>query len=147
MSEKMLKNKLKIVFVLILVLLLIAIRAFEKELFYDPFLTYFKGDYLRMPFPKYDKFKLFLGLSARYLLNSVFSLGIIFVLFSDFKFTKFSTILYFIFYIVLIVAFFYILHFSGKENNFILFYVRRFVIQPLFLLLFIPAFLYQKQNK
>jgi exosortase F-associated protein len=29
----------------------------------------------------------------------------------------------------------------------ILFYIRRFLIQPIFLLLFLPAFYYQKQNR
>jgi exosortase F-associated protein len=40
-----------------------------------------------------------------------------------------------------------VVHFLDKENNFVLFYIRRFLIQPLFLLLFIPAFFYQKRIK
>lgn len=147
MVEKILKNKLKIVFLLILISLLAIIRAYEDSLFYDPFLDYFKADYLSLPFPKFDSFKLFIGLSFRYFLNTILSLGIIYVLFLDFKFTKFTTFLYFIFYLVLISLFFIALHFFDKENNFVLFYIRRFLIQPLFLLLFIPAFFYQRLNK
>ncbi|KAB1156675.1 exosortase F system-associated membrane protein [Flavobacterium luteum] len=147
MLERIRNNKLKIVLVSLLILFLVAIRAFEEELFYDPFLDYFKGDYLRISVPEYNGFKLFLGISFRYFLNAIFSLAIIYFLFSDLKFTKFTSILYFIFYLILITAFFLMLHFSGNENNFILFYIRRFLIQPLFLLLFIPAFFYQKQNK
>ena len=64
MLEKILNNKLKIVLVLLLVLLLAAIRAYEDELFYDPFLSYFKADYLSLVVPKFDSFKLFLGLTV-----------------------------------------------------------------------------------
>lgn len=144
MLEKILNNKLRTLLVLLLVALLATVRAYEETLFYDPFLSYFKGDYLRLEFPKYNDFHLFLGLGFRYLLNTILSLGIIQLLFADFKLTKFTSILYLVFFIFLIIALFTVLHFSGKENNFLLFYVRRFLIQPLFLFLFIPAFFYQK---
>lgn len=147
MPQKMRNNKLKIVLVLFVVLLLAIVRGYEEKLFYDPFLSYFKGDYLSLPFPEYDGFQLFLGLTFRYFLNTILSLGIIQILFSDLKGTKFAAILYIFFYCILIGALFLILHFSDKGNNFLLFYIRRFLIQPLFLLLFIPAFFYQKQNK
>ena len=94
MVEIILKNKFKIVAIFILVSLLAIIRAYEDGLFYDPFLDYFKADYLSMPFPKFDRFKLFLGLSFRYFLNTSLSLGIMYVLFLDFKFAKFTAILY-----------------------------------------------------
>ena len=147
MLEKMLKNKIKIGSLLVFIFLLVLIRLYEDKLFYDPFLDYFKIDYLRVTVPEYNGFKLFLGISFRYFLNTILSLGIIYVLFSDIKFIKFTTLLYFIFYITLILVFFLVLNFSSSENNFTLFYIRRFLIQPLFLLLFIPAFFYQKQNK
>jgi exosortase F-associated protein len=147
MLKKILKNKLKITLILVLVLLLATIRAYEEDLFYDPFLAYFKGDYLSLPFPEFNDFRLFFGLTFRYFLNTIFSLGIIHVLFLDSKFIKFTALLYFIFYLVLIGVFFLAVHFLDKENNFVLFYIRRFLIQPLFLLLFIPAFFYQKKIK
>ena len=147
MLEKMLKNKIKIGSLLVFIFLLVLIRLYEDKLFYDPFLDYFKTDYLRVTVPEYNGFKLFSGISFRYFLNTILSLGIIYVLFSDIKFIKFTTLLYFIFYITLILVFFLVLNFSTSENNFVLFYIRRFLIQPLFLLLFIPAFFYQKQNK
>jgi len=146
MVEKILKNKLKILVFFLLVFLLAIVRAYEDSIFYDPFLVYYKQDYLSLPFPKFDNLRLFLGLSFRYFLNTILSLGIIHVLFLDLKFTKFTAILYFSFYLVLIIAFFLAVHFLDKENNFALFYIRRFLIQPLFLLLFIPAFFYQRQD-
>ncbi len=142
--QKLLNYKKEIAFSSALVFLLAVIRAFE-DLFYDPFLNYFKTDYSNLPFPEYDSLKLFFSLLLRYVLNSIVSLAIIQVLFKDFLLTKFASVLYLIFFIILIIAFFVILTFSAEANNLLLFYVRRFLIQPLFVLLFVPAFYYQKK--
>ena len=125
---------------------LILIRLYETQLFYDPFLVYFKNDYLNLPFPEYDTFLLLLNLILRYFFNTFFSLAIIFLLFKDFQLTKFAAFLYFFFFIILIFLFFGILSFFDEQSNFLLFYVRRFLIQPLFLVLFIPAFYFQKKQ-
>ena len=69
----------------------------------------------------------------------------IYVVFKDFELVKFSGFLYTLFFIILMVAFFLIIYVSGNENNLVLFYVRRFLIQPLFVILFIPAFYYQNR--
>ena len=125
---------------------LILIRLYESQLFYDPFLVYFKNDYLNLPFPEYDNFLLLSNLILRYFFNTFFSLAIIFLLFKDFQLTKFASFLYFFFFIILIFLFFGILSFFDEQSNFLLFYVRRFLIQPLFLVLFIPAFYFQKKQ-
>ena len=64
---------------------LIFIRLYETQLFYDPFLGYFKNDYLNLPFPEYDTFLLLSNLILRYFFNTFFSLVIIFLLFKDFQ--------------------------------------------------------------
>jgi len=147
MLQKILSNKVKIVLVVLLVLALALIRAFEDVLFYDPFSAYFKNDYLNLAFPTFERLPLFLAMSFRYFLNSALSLAIIYVLFKDLGLTKFASVLYLVFFVILITAFFLLLTFSDSHHNFALFYVRRFLIQPLFLLLFVPAFFYQKQQK
>jgi exosortase F-associated protein len=142
--QKFLKYKREIAFSISLVFLLALIRNFE-DFFYDPFLDYFKSDYSGLAFPKYNSLKLFFSLLLRYALNSLVSLVIIQVLFKDFSLTKFASVLYLIFFVILIIAFFCVLTFSTEANNLLLFYVRRFLIQPLFVLLFVPAFYYQNQ--
>jgi exosortase F-associated protein len=52
---------------------------------------------------------------------------------------------YLLFFIILISLFFIVLFFFGETNKMTLFYIRRFLIQPIFLLLFLPAFYYQKK--
>ena len=142
--QKLLNYKKEIFFSILLVFLLALIRTFESW-FYDPFLDYFKTDYANLPFPDYDAIKLGFSLFLRYALNSIVSLAIIQVLFKDFMLTKFASLLYLLFFIILIIAFFIILNLSAEANNLLLFYIRRFLIQPLFVLLFVPAFYYQNQ--
>jgi exosortase F-associated protein len=145
MLKKMLRHKSKIAIVLVLVSLLVCIRAFENVLFYDPFLAYFKIDNTNLPFPEFDSFKLFLGLTFRYFLNTILSLGIIYVVFKDMELIKFASVLYVLLFVILILLFFGMLYLSNHENHFLLFYIRRFLIQPLFVILFLPAFFFQKQ--
>lgn len=140
----MLQNKITFFGIIVLVILLALIRMFEKQLFYDPFLFYFEGDYMKLPLPEFDGLQLFFGLSFRFLLNTILSLGILYFLFKDREMIEFVSILYLFLFVVLIVAFFCILHFFKNQENLLLFYVRRFLIQPLFLILFVPAFYYQK---
>ena len=132
--------------VVLLVFSLVLVRFYQEALFYDPFLAYFKGNFNQMPLPDFNPFQLTLSLLFRYGLNMLLSLGLIYVLFKDKMMIKFIFLLYFIAFLVLIISFFWVIHFYGSHNNFLLFYIRRFLIQPLFVLLFIPAFYYQKQH-
>ena len=144
MLQKTLNNKLRIVQLIILVVLLALIRAFENELFYDPFLAFFKQDFTNLSLPKVDSFLLFLGLLFRYALNTALSLGVIYIIFQEVTMVKFALVLYCFFFLISTIAFFYIVLFTTENYNWILFYVRRFLIQPIFLLLFIAGFYYQK---
>jgi exosortase F-associated protein len=146
MRKQLLNHKLRIALAMMLVLLLVLIRTYEDRLFYDPFLNYFKTDYYNLPLPELNNIQLFFGLVLRYFLNSSLSLAIIYVLFKDIEAVKFASILYLIFFTLLILALFLVLSFFGETNKMTLFYIRRFLIQPIFLLLFLPAFYYQKQN-
>ncbi|MDR6843998.1 exosortase F system-associated membrane protein [Flavobacterium granuli] len=143
MLNKLLQNKTTIFAVTVLVMLLAFIRGFERQLFYDPFLFYFEGDYMELPLPEFDNLKLFFGLSLRFFLNTILSLGILYFLFKDKGMILFASILYFFLFVILIVTLFCILYFFKNQENLLLFYVRRFLIQPLFLILFVPAFYYQ----
>ncbi len=147
MLNYLLKNKTKVIFIVVLLSLLIAIRAFENTIFYDPFLDYFKKNYMNLPLPNTNIIKLFFSLGFRYYLNSIISLGLIKLLFNDSKILKFSIFLYSVFGIIFMVAFFFVLVKFGETNKMNLFYIRRFIIQPILLILFIPAFYYQKKMK
>jgi exosortase F-associated protein len=134
----------RLVGVLGFVVLLALVRMFEDELFYDPLLEYFKTSYTQRSLPKMDHLQLSSSLLARYWLNTFLSISIIYLLFQNRDLTKFALALYLLFFILLMIAFFGVLYYS-PDNKMALFYIRRFLIQPLFLLLFIPAFYFQER--
>jgi len=129
----------------ILFFLLILVRAFQTKLFYDPFVVYFKNDYLHQAIPEFNLFKLYFNIFFRYLLNSFISIGIIYLLFQN-QFLKFSLQFYTIAFVILILLLFVVLQFNLFDSYLPLFYLRRFLIHPIFVLLLIPAFYYQKNN-
>lgn len=147
MLKELLKNKKRLALLFLALLGLIVVRIFEQQLFYDPFLSFFKLDYQNKPLPAFDGIQLFLGISFRYLLNAFFSLSIIYLLFKEIQLLKFAALLFAVLFLILTLIFFSLLLFSKQPDYLVLFYVRRFLIQPLFLVLFIPAFYYQQITK
>lgn len=140
-------NKTKVLLLLGCAFGIVFIRLFEDQLFYDPFLQFFKQDFKNKTLPNFDGVKLFFGILFRYSLNSIFSLAILYILFKQIELVRFATKLYIVFFTVLVFTFFGLLYFSEQSDFLILFYIRRFLIQPLFLILFIPAFYYQQISK
>lgn len=138
------KSVIKSIWLLVLFGLLILVRAFENELFYDPYLTFFRNDYLYMDNPRREIFKLTLFTTLRYLINSCISLGIIFLFFKERNMVKFSALIYTVAFIFLIILFLYFVINPRQEDYYIFFNIRRFLIQPIFLLLLLPAFYYYK---
>ncbi|MBU3681923.1 MAG: exosortase F system-associated protein [Flavobacterium sp.] len=130
----------------LLVLGLAAVRAFEHRLFYDPFISFFKRDYQNQDYPDFSAWQLIISYSLRYLANTALSLLLLYVLFADNTIIKVAAILYVIFLIVLLSVFFTLFYLDEHPATFVVFYVRRFLIQPLFIILFIPAFYYQKRQ-
>lgn len=135
-------NKKNIPLIALLLVLLVLVRLFEGRLFYDPLIEFFKHE--GSPMPDYDTGKLFLSVAFRYFLNTFISLGIIWLIFKDRAILRLTFILYIVFFVVLATVMYSILR-SSDINLLLLFYVRRFLIQPLLLILFVPAFYYQKK--
>ena len=140
-------NVTKYILILFLVGLLVLIRVFENELFYDPYLLFFQNDYLYMDFPRREVLKLTIFTTLRYVLNSLISLGIIYLFFKDKSIVKFSAIVYVIAYVVLILIFLYFVINPRQEDYYLFFNFRRFLIQPILLLLLLPAFYYYKMKQ
>ena len=140
-------NLIKYLTLFVLVGLLVLIRIFEEHFFYDPFLAFFKNDYLYIDSPRQEIFKLTVFTTIRYILNTVISLGILYVLFKDKSILKFSFLIYALAYSILILMFLYFVINPRQEDYYLFFNIRRFLIQPLILLLLVPAFYYHKQRQ
>lgn len=141
------KKRYKILLISFMVLLLAAIRFFEDSLFYDPLIAFFRSDYLLGIIPPMNMAELMIHLSIRYALNSVISMSIIYIAFRNKSMIKFSVILYGLLYLGAVSAFIFLVLNIEREHYLALFYVRRFLIHPLFLLILLPAFYYYRISK
>jgi exosortase F-associated protein len=147
MLKQLQKNKFRVIGLVLSMLGLVIIRAFEETFFYDPFLTFFKSDFKNSTLPIFDTIPLFFGLVFRYSLNTIVSLVILYCLFKQKQLLRFSVQLYLLVLLALLFVFFGMLFLVDPPNYLVLFYVRRFLIQPILLLLFIPAFYLQYRSK
>ena len=140
-------NSIRYMITILLFGLLVLIRVFEDYLFYDPYLLFFKNDYLYMDYPRREVLKLTFFTSLRYAFNSMISLGIIYLFFKDKSIVKFSGIVYVVAYVILILIFLYFVINPRQEDYYLFFNFRRFLIQPILLLLLLPAFYYYKLKR
>lgn len=137
-------NTVKYILLFGLFTLLIFIRVFEDVLFYDPYLTFFQNDYLYFDSPRREVLKVTLFTTLRYMLNSIISLGILYVVFKDKNIIKFSTFIYVVAFIILMAIYLYFVVNPKQEDYYLFFNVRRFIIQPIILMVLLPAFYYNK---
>ncbi|MAO08819.1 MAG: exosortase F system-associated protein [Alteromonas sp.] len=132
---------------ILLFAILVAIRAYAPSLFYDPLISFFKTNHSTSGLPTFNMGRLIVFTSLRFWANTIISLMILWVLFRKQTLVRFSLLLYILFFIGLIVCFIILLKVSKPGEHMLLFYVRRFLIHPLLLLLLIPAFYFQKGRK
>lgn len=124
---------------------LVCVRMFEETLFYDPFLQYFKSAYKNETFPNYEWGSLILGHLFRFLLNLILSLVIVQFMFKNITWTAQAAALIVTAFAITFPIYLYCIHTQFEIGYLFSFYIRRFVIQPLVLLLIIPVFYYRKK--
>lgn len=136
---------LRYFYVLLCILGLIGIRAVEGMIFYDPFLTYFKSADQSAIFPSFYWGKLLLSYLCRFGLNSFFSVLIIHFLFQNKAWTKQALLLITLIFVIVFPIYIFCIYDKFHFGYLFSFYIRRFVIQPLPLLLIVPIFYYRKK--
>ncbi|SFI35946.1 exosortase F system-associated membrane protein [Halpernia frigidisoli] len=134
----------KWIFVLLALAGLIAVRTVEDRLFYDPFLDFFKSADVNAKFPAFNWWPLVLNYLFRFGLNLVFSLVIIQALFQNKKWTLQALVLISIVFSITFSLYLICISTKFEIGYLFSFYMRRFVIQPLILLLIVPLFYYRK---
>lgn len=136
----------KILFLLLLFGLLILVRLFENQLFYDPLILFFKGDYHLGIFPEVTVSKLMMHTALRFFINTMISLSILYVAFKDKEIIQFSAFIYAVLFVLFFLTMYFLVKTADTDSNLtVLFYVRRFLIQPILVLLLLPAFYYFKK--
>lgn len=136
------KNSIGFRLVLGLILLggLVLVRVFQTELFYDPFIVFFKGDYHSQPIPEIDNYKLISNIILRYTINATLSVAVIFILFFNKQLAQLTAIIHAVFFVVLLGLFSILLYKLSEQWYYLFFNVRRFLIHPILLILLIAAF-------
>ena len=132
-------------FVILGVFGLISIRMLEDRIFYDPFLYYFHEANKHAAFPDFEWTKLILSYAFRFLLNLFFSAVVVYFIFKNKEWTIQAIILILIVFAITLPIYLYCIHTKFEIGYLFSFYMRRFVIQPLILLLIIPLFYYRKK--
>lgn len=128
----------------LLVLLLVGVRFFEETLFFNSYLNFFELIQKKQTEPVWQ---LIFNIFFRYWINSFISIAILYVAFGKKSILKFSFLLYLAFFLILFPLFFILWKQMPAEDYLAFFYVRRFLIHPLFILILLPAFYYQKLRK
>ena len=127
---------------------LFAVRHFETDLFYDPLKPFFNGAYKLEDLPEINTAKWVLSLMGRYFLNSILALLLLHAIFRKKTIVQFSAILHAILLGILLPTLILLLHVYVPGDYHALFYVRRFLIHPLLLLLLlIPSFFITNSQK
>ncbi|MBU2526228.1 MAG: exosortase F system-associated protein [Bacteroidetes bacterium] len=141
-------NLLKFALTALLLAAIIGVRAYELQLFYDPFITHFKrANYLDFV-PEIETQKMYFSLILRYLINSTLSIALLFVWFPN-KSKLVFWILIFVLAGVMTATLFAVSIGFLPDFYTVFFYIRRLLIQPIWLLLLFPAAVFeaQKTNK
>lgn len=137
------QNKVVFLFSTLIIIAFVGVRFFENILFYDPLNAYFVSDYLSSNIPKINIKLYYLNLFFRYSINTVLSITLIYLFFKEIKILRFILFVYIFLFVFLLLIFSYFYFINPHKLG--LFYARKFIIHPLFILLFLPALFYQKQ--
>ena len=123
---------------------LISVRIFEEQLFYDPFLNYFHEASKNAQFPDFVWGKLIWNYLFRFFLNLLISAAVIYFIFKNKDWTFQAVVLMILVFVITFSLYLYCIHTQFEIGYLFSFYMRRFVVQPLILLLIIPLFYYRK---
>ena len=123
---------------------LISVRMVEDQIFYDPFQAFFHLANKHAPFPDFNWMPLILNYLFRFGLNLILSAAVVYFIFKNKKWTLQAVVLMLIVFAITFPLYLYCIHTQFDIGYLFSFYMRRFVIQPLILLLIIPLFYYRK---
>jgi exosortase F-associated protein len=124
---------------------LVSVRFLEDKIFYDPFLAFFKGDYKVAQIPEFLWGKLIISHFFRFFLNLFFSAVVIHFMFLNKKWTLQAVVLITVAFLFFFPIYLWCLYTKMEIGYLFTFSVRRFIIQPIILLLIIPIFYYRKK--
>ncbi|ALM20654.1 hypothetical protein AAT17_05110 [Nonlabens sp. MIC269] len=133
--------------IILLIGLLISVRVFEDLLFIDELKQFYLSDFQNMSLPSINIVTTGFYTTLRYAINSLISLGIIWLLYKKLDYIKAALWVYVFTYVILMTSFIALLHSSPDSSKMIIFYIRRFLIHPLLLFVLTAGFYFLSNKK
>ncbi len=134
--------------IVLLLILLVGVRHYQEQLFYDPYLDFFENTQAYKNIALNEKsYEIMVGIGFRYLINATLTLGLIFLLFKKVEYVYNSLFILFLVFAVFFPIYYYFVFVDFRLYPMIGFYARRFMIQPIVLLLLVPSFYYLNKQK
>lgn len=138
------KIAFKISIIALLFAALVGVRALQNQLFYDPLIPFFKGDFKTQMLPEIHSWLYILSMIFRYLINTAIGLALIYVAFKSINHIKFAALVFALALIILLALLIYAIHWP-QEGHTLLIYVRRILMHPILLFVLLPALYFQDQ--
>jgi len=85
--------------------------------------------------------------TVRFLLNDLFAIGLIYALFEDRKYVIFSCFIQLIGMVFFLFPYFVLKLYFPTYNGPLISYLHRLILNPILIILLIPAFYYQRQQR
>lgn len=122
---------------------LIGVYVFQNQFFYDPFKGYpmIAG---KLPHD-FDAVTYAYQKVIRYLLNDGFALALIYALFQERKYVQFAVYVFLFGLVVLLPTYLILFTFFSEQTYTYLNHLHRLVLNPVLMMLLVPAFFYQKK--
>lgn len=130
-------------YVFIGVLGLVLVYVFQNQIFYDPFINYLVNPQNPV-IPNYVGWKYVASKALRFLLNDGFALMVIWGLFKKESYIRFAVIVFFIGFLILLPIYLFLAINYYIETQSFLNHLHRLVLNPVLMMLLIPAFYYQQ---
>jgi exosortase F-associated protein len=123
---------------------LVLMYLLQRQFFYDPL-----QDFVYNPVfdnrPNIEAFRFISGKVIRYILNDIFAIFILMGLFADRKYLRLALAVFLFGLVVLLPAYFIAVFFFLPEVHSFLNHIHRLVLNPVLMLMLIPAIYYQKR--
>jgi exosortase F-associated protein len=125
---------------------LIVVYVFQRQLFFDPF-----QDFMYNPqqpqYPDFDETSYIISKIIRYALNDGFALLIIWGLFQNKTYMRFAMLVFAIGLFILLPLYLFLVLNHYQSTYTFLNHLHRLVLNPVIMMLLIPAFYYQQSLK
>lgn len=122
---------------------LIVVYVFQMKLFYDP-LNDFRFNPKDPQAPEFDIWKLIASKTIRYIFNDSFALMVIWGLFQNKNYMKFAVAVFMFGFLILLPLYLFLVTHYYLETQSFLNHLHRLVLNPVLMMLLIPAFYYQQ---